>query len=248
MALEFFRALSEEPVDIALGVRADRDDPPLSKASSNVFWSLYRRLVQRDMPPGGVDTFGCNLRVRDALLLLEESNTSLVGQVLWLGFRRKLVPYTRLPRKEGKSGWTFRRKLRYMFDSIFAFTDLPLTLLLAVGALGMLFSTIVGAMVFAGWCLGTISVPGYTPVILTVLMSMFCQLMGLGVIGAYVWRGYENTKRRPAFIPMMRESFSQNQDTVGDYSRWDGGGAAFPYGQERGGAAAAVPTYEEFHP
>ena len=213
---EFFRSLSEEPVDIVLGIRSDRDDPLLSKTSANVFWTIYRRFVQHDMPPGGIDAFACNERVRDALLSLNESNTSLVGQVLWLGFRRKHVPYCRLPRKEGRSGWTFRRKLRYMFDSIFAFTDLPLTLLLGVGTLGVLFSTIIGTAVFVAWCLGTISVPGYTPLVLAILMSMFCQLTGLGVIGAYVWRGYENTKRRPAFIPMLHESFSKAPDVAED--------------------------------
>lgn len=204
---EFFRSLSLEPVDIVLGVRTDRDDPPLSKASANLFWSIYRRLVQRDMPPGGIDAFACNRQVRDALMTLNESNTSLVAQVLWLGFRRKHVPYRRLPRKDGKSGWTFRRKLRYMCDSIFAFTDLPLTLLMVIGAFGLLFSAIVGVAVFVAWCMGSITVPGYTPIILTILASMSAQLLGLGVIGAYVWRAYENTKCRPSFLPMLRESF-----------------------------------------
>jgi len=67
--------------------------------------------------------------------------------------------------------------------------------------------------VFVAWCLGMITAPGYTPVVLAILLSMFCQLMGLGVIGAYVWRGYENTKRRPAFIPMLHESFSMPPNT-----------------------------------
>jgi polyisoprenyl-phosphate glycosyltransferase len=212
LILEFFQALSEEPVDVVLGVRSDRDDPLLSKTSANVFWSIYRRFVQREMPAGGIDVFACNRQVRDALLSLNESNASLAGQVLWLGFRRKHVPYRRLPREEGKSAWTFRRKLRYMLDSIFAFTDLPLTLLTAVGGIGVLFSTIIAAAVFAGWCLGAISVPGYTPIVLAILLSMFCQLMGLGITGAYVWRAYENTKCRPAFIPMLHESFSRSHD------------------------------------
>jgi polyisoprenyl-phosphate glycosyltransferase len=214
LVYEFFRSLGAEPIDIVLGVRTDRDDPLFSKTSANLFWSIYRRVVQRDMPPGGVDAFACTRQVRDALMSLNESNSSLVGQVLWLGFRRKQVPYRRLPRKEGKSGWTFRRKLRYMFDSIFAFTDLPLTLLLAVGTLGVLFSTLIGTLVFVAWCLGAIVVPGYTPMILAILLSMFCQLLGLGVIGAYVWRGYENTKGRPAFIPMLHDSFPRDPDAA----------------------------------
>jgi len=204
---EFFRCLSEEPVDIALGVRTGRDDPLLSKTSANLFWSIYRRLVQRDMPPGGIDAFGCNVAVRDALLGLHESNSSLVGQVLWLGFRRKHIPYVRLARCGGVSGWTLRRKLRYMFDSIFSFTDLPLTLLMLVGSLGMAFSALAWAVVLIAWLLGAIGVPGYTPIILTILTAMFSQWLGMGIIGAYLWRTFENTKQRPAFVPMLQQSF-----------------------------------------
>jgi glycosyltransferase involved in cell wall biosynthesis len=204
---EFFRVLREEMADVALGVRSERDDPLPSKLCSGAFWAIYRRMVQREMPPGGIDTFACNRAARDALLSLGESNSSLVGQLLWLGFRRKLVPYRRLRRQEGRSGWTFRRKLRYMFDSIYSFTDLPLGLLMLVGSLGLCFSLLTAVVVFVAWLFGRIAVPGYTPIILAVLISTFCQLLGLGVIGAYVWRTYENTKRRPPFIPMFHESF-----------------------------------------
>jgi polyisoprenyl-phosphate glycosyltransferase len=207
LVIEFFRSLEAEPIDITLGVRTERDDPALSKVSANLYWGMYRKLVQREMPTGGIDIFGCNVRVRDALVALEETNTSLVGQVLWLGFRRKQVPYRRLPRPEGKSAWTFHRKLRYMFDSIFSFTDLPLVLLTIVGSVGMAFCIVLSAVILISWALGAIPVPGYTPIILAIFFSTFCQLFGLGVIGAYLWRAYENTKRRPAFIPMIRESF-----------------------------------------
>jgi glycosyltransferase involved in cell wall biosynthesis len=208
---EFFRTLRGEPVDLTLGVRRQRDDPPVSRWSSNVFWAVYRRLVQRDMPVGGIDVFGCNAKVRDVLLRLDESNSSLVGQVIWLGFRRKSVPYRRQERKVGKSGWTFRRKCRYMLDSIFSFTDLPLTLLMLVGSAGLVFAVVVSVVVLAAWSQGKIPVLGYTPLLLATLISMFAQLLGLGIIGGYVWRTFENTKRRPAFIPMSRESFAGTQ-------------------------------------
>jgi hypothetical protein len=204
---EFFRSLMAEPVDVVVGVRANREDPLCSRLSSGLFWGVYRRFVQREMPPGGVDVFGCNARVRDALLTMDESNSSLVGQLIWLGFRRKAVPYARLARKVGKSGWTLARKMRYMFDSILSFTSLPVTLVLLVGGLGLVFSGVVAAVVLWAWSSGSITVPGYTPIILVVLFSMFFQLTALGLIGIYVWRAFENTKRRPTFVPMLRESF-----------------------------------------
>jgi len=204
---EFFRSLSSGTIDITVGVRTDRDDPFFSRVSSNLFWGIYRRFIQREMPPGGIDMFGCNTQVRDALLAMDEANSSLVGQVIWLGFRRKSISYKRLPRMVGKSSWTFFRKLRYMFDNIFSFTNMPLTLLLLVGGLGTVFSVIASIIIFTGWLLGKISFPGYTPVILAVLVSMFSQLIGLGLVGTYVWRTFENTKHRPSFIPMLHESF-----------------------------------------
>ena len=72
------------------------------------------------------------------MLELEEANSSLVGQLLWVGYRRTTVGYQRLPRAEGKSAWTFAKKLRYLSDSIFSFTDLPIRFLLFVGFLGSL--------------------------------------------------------------------------------------------------------------
>ena len=76
------------------------------------------------MPAGGVDVFACTAEVRDVICSLESVHTSLVAQLFWVGFRRELVAYDRLP-SDTPSGWTFRRKLRYLSDSVFAFTDLP---------------------------------------------------------------------------------------------------------------------------
>jgi glycosyltransferase involved in cell wall biosynthesis len=84
LVLEFFRVLESEPVDITVGTRESRDDPLLSRWSSQLFWNVYRRFVQPEMPRGGVDIFGCNLAVRNQLLSLQESNSSLVGLLFWL--------------------------------------------------------------------------------------------------------------------------------------------------------------------
>ena len=96
------------------GTRSSRADALSDRVASRVFWGVYRRFVQPEIHSGGVDVFGCNRRFRDRLLALEASNTSLVGQLVWLGFRRKTVPYERAARRHGKSAWSFRRKLDYL--------------------------------------------------------------------------------------------------------------------------------------
>lgn len=212
LVLEMNRILCTEPIDIVVGAREGRNDPWPSRFASQLFWRLYRRYVVPEMPPGGVDMFGCNRAFRDTLLTLEERHSSLVSQVFWLGFRRKVVTYIRQEREYGKSAWTFRKKLNYLMDSVFAFTDLPIRLLIRIGAGGALLAVFFGLLVFAAKLLGQISVPGYAMTVLLIVFLGSLNLLGLGVVGSYAWRTYENTKNRPLAIPMRVESFEASHD------------------------------------
>lgn len=210
LARDFFRALAGGAHDIAVGVRIERDDPAGDMLPARIFWWLYRRLVEPQIPKGGVDVFGCTRQVADHLLRLDESHTSLVGLIYWVGFRRVEVPYVRQPRPIGKSSWSFRRKVRYLLDSIFSFTDLPITVIIVIGALGVAVSMIWAAVVIAAWAAGSINVPGYTPLMLALFFVTSTILIALGLVGSYVWRTYENSKGRPGAIPMTHERFDGN--------------------------------------
>lgn len=204
LVLDFFRALVTDEVDIAVGRREGRDDPRLSKWSSELFWNVYRRFIFPEMPEGGVDIFACNRAVADEVLALDESHSSLVGLLYWVGFRRVEIAYQRQPRVHGKSGWTAGKKIRYLLDSIFNFTDLPLTFLIGVGGLGSISTVIFSLIVLVAYLSGGIPEPGYTPLMLVILFSTFIMLVALGIVGLYVWRTFENTKRRPSAIVMTR--------------------------------------------
>lgn len=200
----FFKALEADECDVAIGTRTGRSDPFMSRMASGMFWGMYRRLVVHDMPEGGVDVFGCNSAFRDQLLKLEESRSSLIALIFWLGFRRKLVSYERLERQEGKSSWTLRKKIDYMMDSIFAFTDYPIRLLIRIGMVGCMLSVVLSALVLVSHLTGRISVPGYAATMLVVLFFGTLNLLGLGLVGTYAWRGYENSKQRPLAVVCMR--------------------------------------------
>lgn len=208
----FFELLASGEADVTIGRRTGRDDPALSSVASKLFWKAYKRFILPEIPEGGVDIFGCTSEVRDALMGLRESHSSLVGLLYWLGFRRVEVPYRRAPREHGRSGWSLRRKIRYLLDSAFSFTDLPITILIALGALGFALSSAVSTAVFIAWVLGRVSVPGYTPLMLTLLLFSSILIMGLGVVGSYVWRTYENSKGRPSHVPMWHESYGGSAD------------------------------------
>lgn len=206
LLVSIFMALDAEECDVAIGTRVSRKDPLMSRLASGLFWGVYRRLVVPEMPEGGVDVFGCNRAFREELLKLEESRSSLIALIFWLGFRRKLVNYERQVRQEGKSAWTLSRKVDYMMDSIFAFTDYPIRLLIRMGAIGSLLTVLLGIIVLIARLAGTIEVPGYAATIIAVLFLGALNLFGIGLVGTYAWRGYENSKRRPLAIVSLKLS------------------------------------------
>ncbi len=204
---DFFAALGSGVAEVAVGRRIGRSDPALSSGLSRTYWSMYRRWVIREIPPGGVDVFAVTRRVAERLGDLRESHSSLVGLLYWVGFRRVEIPYTRLQRASGSSGWTFRRKARYLSDSVYSFTDLPVRLLTGIGAFGTVFTTLVGIVVFVAWATGNVTASGYTPLMLVLLLATFVILFALGIVGSYVWRIYENSKGRPNAIVAGAEVF-----------------------------------------
>jgi glycosyltransferase involved in cell wall biosynthesis len=205
---QFFGLLSSGDHDVAVGRREGRSDPTLSRLLSTTFWSIYRRFVHRDIPPGGVDMFACTADVARRLVALDESHSSLVGLLYWLGYRRVEVPYVRAPRAEGESAWSTRRKLRYFMDSVFSFTDVPVLLLTAFGLIGAVLTLVASIAVIVARATGLVKQAGYTPLMLVILLSTFTLLLALGIVGSYVWRTYENSKGRPSSVSMTHEAFT----------------------------------------
>ena len=208
IAEKFFAALSTGDVDVVVGTREVRADPWPARIAASVFWGLYRWIIQPQIPRGGVDLFGCNRAFRDHLIRLNEANTSLVALLFWLGFRRKTISYVRRARPYGKSAWTIRRKLKYLSDSVFAFSDLPVRLLFYTGLAGLLLSGLFGLLVTIARLTGAIEVPGYAATVLTILFFGALNTFGLGIVGAYAWRAYENTKQRPGYLVLSTEAIS----------------------------------------
>ncbi len=204
LLVTFFKSLTADECDVAVGTRQGRQDPFLSRMASSIFWGIYRRLVVPEMPEGGVDVFGCNRQFRDQLVQLKESRSSLIALIFWLGFRRKLVGYERSVRQEGKSAWTFKKKIDYMMDSIFAFTDYPIRLLIKIGTIGSILAISLGVVVLAARLVGAITVPGYAATLLAVLVFGALNLLGLGLVGTYAWRAYENSKQRPLAVVAIK--------------------------------------------
>ena len=200
LILEFFQILKEGDADVVFGQRTGRHDSVLRDSVSNAFWWLYRKLVIKDVPKGGVDIFACNRTARDAVLEIDEPNSSLIAQLFWIGFRRRFVPYERQERMHGTSAWSFARRMRYMMDSIFSFSDLPILFVLWFGIAGCILSLLFGVGVAMARLFGFIEEPGFATLAVLITFTASASLSVQGILGSYLWRTFENTKRRPLRI------------------------------------------------
>lgn len=211
LIVRFFRKMEADEADIVFGKREGRSDPLLNRIMSNIFWSIYRKYVITGMPPGGVDVFGCNRKVLEALILIKEANSSIVAQLFWLGYRRAFLPYKRKKRLKGKSQWNFGKRMNYLLDSIFSFSDLPVKMLLWIGAFVGGISFLLGVVTLLARLFGLIPIPGYTIQILFSCFGFSGLIFTQGIIGCYLWRCFENTKNRPQSLISLQHKFDGNQ-------------------------------------
>ncbi|BDQ38460.1 glycosyl transferase [Pseudodesulfovibrio nedwellii] len=194
---DFFKILEADEADLVFGRRIDRNDPILKKLLSNVYWWFYKKVIEPDLPKGGVDIFACTEEIKKSLLKIEEPNSSLIAQLFWLGYRREFVSYVRQERQHGTSAWGLGKRIRYMIDSVFSYTDLPIMLVLWLGLGSLTVTTTVGIVTIVAKFAGLIAVQGYTAIVLLILFLGSLIITIQGVIGCYLWRTFENTKKRP---------------------------------------------------
>ncbi|WKZ57521.1 MAG: glycosyltransferase [Bdellovibrionota bacterium] len=200
LMIDFFRVLHKDEADLVLGQREKREDPLMSVLPASIFWRLFRRIAISSAPASGIDVFGCNRRVRDTLVSMHELNSSLIGMLLWVGYRRKMIGYERQSRASGRSSWTFSKKFKYFADSLYGFSDLPIRLLTLLGVVGLLFSIVLTLVTVFAKVTGIIPIPGYAATISVVSLFGGLNCFGLGILGGYLWRTFENTKGRPLYI------------------------------------------------
>src|SRR5262249_47589614 len=96
-------------------------------------------------------------------------------------------------------------------DSIFSFTDLPIKVLLTLGAVGTAFAIVAGVIMLVFWSLGRLRGVGYTPLMLAIVFLGGLTALGLGIVGQYLWQMQQHARNRPSFIVMSARSFGPSR-------------------------------------
>jgi hypothetical protein len=198
--IDFFRRLESEEADVFLGERLSRDDPYSMRFFSAIFWWVNRKFINSDTPKGGFDGVGLSAKASKTLAELPELNTSFTSQLQWIGYKQVFVPFHRVRRQSGKSSWTFKRKVKLFADSVYGFTGAPIAVLTILGVVStVLMVVVLFATLFAS-LMGWMVVPGYATIVILSALGHSVTIMGLGILGGYVHRAFENTKGRPRFV------------------------------------------------
>jgi glycosyltransferase involved in cell wall biosynthesis len=191
----------DEGSDVVWGVRRTRVRSLRSEIPSKAFSFLFTRYADlANYPPEGPSGMLVDRAVLDELNRLQESNRNVMALVAWLGFHQTRVLYDQLPRTFGESRWTRRKMVKLAVDSLVQFSSMPLRLCtftgLGVAALGFLYATILGVRS----ALGVDTPSGWPTILVVVLVLGGIQLMVMGVMGEYLWRAVEETRRRPLYV------------------------------------------------
>lgn len=200
LILDMLGIVQRDEADVAVGVRQSRKDGVVSRTLSAVFWKVFNRVSSLELPRGGVDIFALSRSACETLNSFEESSTSLIGLIYWMGFRRQEVPYHRVERQVGKSSWSLQKRINYAKDSITAFSEFPLSVFLWSGVIGAVVS-LVFALIGAFQYMFTSDHQSQREITAIGLLFVASYLMaGLGIIGTYLWRLAENVRNRPDSI------------------------------------------------
>ncbi|MGE0592521.1 MAG: glycosyltransferase family 2 protein [Vicinamibacterales bacterium] len=161
------------------------------------YWVMRHVVGMKEMPSRGADYFLVDRAVIEAFRRFPERHGSVLAHLTWLGFRQAYVEYDKQPRAAGRSGWTLARKLGLVLDSVTSFTAAPLRLASMAGAGLVVLAAPVGLA-------GLLWLPAISGILFLVLAAVAVmgglQLLALGLLGEYVWRGVEEARRRPQFV------------------------------------------------
>jgi glycosyltransferase involved in cell wall biosynthesis len=189
----------EGGAELIIGHRAEREDKWTSRLTSRVFYGIVR-ISFPQLPAGGFDYVLMARRVVDSFNSIEVRNRFFQGDLLWLGYKTTFIPYTRAKRTIGRSQYTFAKRLKNSLDAILDSSYLPIRFISAVGALVALVGFLY-ALDIAYWRLThAVPLPGQAPIMILLLLIGGLLMLMLGIIGEYVWRIYDEVKKKPNYV------------------------------------------------
>lgn len=190
-----------EGAQVVWAVRHHREGEKTTKIGlSKLYYFIMRKVVGiKNIPSTGADFFLIDRTVIKAANQFHETNVSVLALITWMGFRQSFITYNKQARIHGKSGWSFEKKIKLLLDSITSFSYLPIRIIAFVGflvaSLGFLYAFIVIINAFLGH-----TPQGWTSLMVVILVLGGFQMLMMGLLGEYIWRSLDESRRRPLYL------------------------------------------------
>jgi dolichol-phosphate mannosyltransferase len=197
---DMLQAMREQEADVVYGVRRSRSgETAFKRATAHGFYRLLSRATEVDIPLDAGDFRLMSRRALDALLAMPEQARFIRGMVAWIGFRQVPFAYDRQERFAGSTKYPVKKMVRFALDALTGFSSAPLKLASHVGLALSIGSVILILYIAYAWAAGH-NIPGWTSLMLIVVIIGAVQMFVLALMGEYIGRLYNEAKRRPLYI------------------------------------------------
>ena len=186
--------------DIVWGKRVSRDESLARIWTSRIFESLIRTHA---MPQRSHFTTGSFLlvdrKVAECFAQFQEHNRVTFALIAWTGFSEQVVEYRRQRRQTGRSGWTYGRMVKTMYDTFIGFSQTPIRIMTVAGGAVSLLTIPMAAYLLYHRIVGH-PILGWTSTMLPMTLFFGLQFLMMGIVGEYLYRIYTEVVRRPLYF------------------------------------------------
>lgn len=199
--IEAFIAKWQEGYDVVLAKRIDRTSDSLAKRyTANLFYKFHNAISHTRIPDNVGDYRLISKKVLKAIQKMPENQRFMKGIFAWVGFKTTTIEYVREKRQAGNTSFGAWKLWNFALDGITSFSTVPLRIWFYIGSFISLLSLIYGSVIIIKTLVYGVDLAGYASILTTVLFLGGIQLMGIGILGEYIGRLYQESKKRPIYI------------------------------------------------
>jgi glycosyltransferase involved in cell wall biosynthesis len=168
--------------------------------TAKYFYKFLNYMSDIDIPKDTGDFRLIDRKVAAVFRKMTEKNRFVRGMFSWIGFSQTYIEYERDERFAGETKYPFKKMIKFASDGIIAFSSKPLKLVMTLGSASVLVSIIVLLYSILTRLFGHEVQPGWASIMVAITFFSGIQLLGLGIVGQYIARIYDESKNRPIYI------------------------------------------------
>lgn len=187
-------------IQVVWAVRQGRSDGWFNRVFASAYHFLAHHVVSKNIPPNGSSMMLVGAKALRALKSYGERNLTIDGFFGTAGFAMAQVPCERRERRLGSSKWNLAKKVKITLDFFTAYSYVPIRAMSALGIITAILGLLYALLIVVKSLITDISVPGWTSLMIVILLIGGIQITMLGVLGEYIWRGLDESRRRPRYM------------------------------------------------